>query len=199
MSNVGSHRVTLNILPFENLSEDGSADYFSRGFVADLVAEFSRFSELAVVSRRDATSETPLADYALRGALRREGERLRVSAELLDAATGAAVWADRLEREGAGVFAIQDEICGQVVSLVSTRLRATLTAAARRKCILGLRFLVARHGRTETGFAGRRRPGAPIVSVRARSGSRLCARARGVVFVPLQRVELPAVAALGRE
>lgn len=133
MSNVGSHRVTLNILPFENLSEHGSADYFSRGFVADLVAEFSRFSELAVVSRRDATSETPLADYALRGALRREGERLRVSAELLDAATGAAVWADRLEREGAGVFAIQDEICGQVVSLVSTRLRATLTAAARRK------------------------------------------------------------------
>lgn len=131
---MASHQVTLSVLQFENLSEDGAADYFSRGFVADLAAEFSRFSELAVVSGKHGIGSEPRTEnYALRGTLRRDGSRLRVSTELLDATTGAVVWAERFERDGAGVFAIQDEICAHVVSSVSTRIRATLTAAARRK------------------------------------------------------------------
>ena len=98
-----------------------------------------RLSSLDSRSWRSSLDETrsgnkPLpADYLLRGSLRRDGTRLRVSAELLDAATGAVVWAERLEQDGAGVFAIQDEICARVVGLVSTKIRATLTAAARRK------------------------------------------------------------------
>lgn len=151
MTGAAPHRVTLHVLPFENLSDDGGADYFSRGFVADLASEFSRFSELAVLSGRSALTgllparhvapsgracldgATIVPHYVLRGSLRRDGARLRVSTELLDATTDTVVWADRLEREGAGVFAIQDEICARVVSSVSMRIRTTLTAATRRK------------------------------------------------------------------
>lgn len=134
MTSTVPHRVTLCVLPFENLSEQGVADYFSRGFLGDLVTEFSRFSELAVVSgQHEPRSAALAANYALRGTLRRDGTRVRVSTELLDCATGAVIWAERLERDGTGTFAIQDEICAQVVSLVSTRIRSNLTAAARRK------------------------------------------------------------------
>jgi TolB-like protein/Tfp pilus assembly protein PilF len=132
VTTLAPHRVTLCVLPFDDLACGG--DYYVRGFVADLVADFSRFSELAVVAWTATAGATPpRADYLLRGTLRRDGAQLRVSVELLDGGAGSVVWADRLEQAGVGVFAIQDEICARVVAIVSERIRATLTAAARRK------------------------------------------------------------------
>jgi TolB-like protein/cytochrome c-type biogenesis protein CcmH/NrfG len=132
-------RACIAVTPFDNLVEGGQQDYFSRGFTDDLVADLSRFSNLAVISGAPAEPPTELSpDYLLEGHLRRSGERLRVSTQLLEATSRSVVWAERFDERAEDIFEIQDAITAQVVAAVSDRIHADLLAAAKRKPLTAL-------------------------------------------------------------
>lgn len=128
------HQATLAVLPFDNLSGGHEPDYFSRGFVDDLVADLSRFSDLVVQApstHLEARAES--ADFVLQGSLRRANARLRISTQLVRRDSGTVVWAGKFDEPAEELFDIQDTITGQVVAAVSSRINARLLAASRRK------------------------------------------------------------------
>lgn len=131
-----ANQCSLTVMPFEHSSLDSASDYFSRGFVFDLVADLSRFPDLAVIASppnpRDHV-DNPLTDFVLGGNLRRHGQRIRVATQLVDRITSNVVWGERFDREAEDVFSITDEITAQVVATVSDRIHANLLATSKRK------------------------------------------------------------------
>jgi len=135
----------IAVLPFANhgnIAEDG---YFADGMVDDIITALSRFRTFAVVSRgstfalrqRGADVNSVAAElgvrYALEGSIRRIGDRLRVTARLLDATTGAALWADRYDGTLADVFTFQDRLMQSVVGVIEPTIRKAEIERARRK------------------------------------------------------------------
>ena len=117
------HRASLAVLPFENLSAEGSvaADYFSRGFVDDVITDLSRFPELLVLSSHSSQrveAKQLDVDYVLTGNLRRDPKQLRISAQLLNHREGTVVWGERFDAELDELFALQDRIASRVVDCV---------------------------------------------------------------------------------
>jgi TolB-like protein/DNA-binding winged helix-turn-helix (wHTH) protein len=119
------------VLPFENMSPDPELTYLSKGVAADLIAMLARAPDMVVVS---ALSSFPFgsapvdlrevgaalgAGYLLQGGVRREGEQLRITAQLIDAETGQHLWAERFDRAGADPLALQDEVAGRVVGALT--------------------------------------------------------------------------------
>src|SRR5262245_24229550 len=113
---------SIAVLPFANLSADTNQSYFSDGVTHDIITELSRFSELLVIASnssfqyrdrfpdmRQVGRELGIR-YALGGSIRRAGSRVRITAELVDTATGAHLWAERYDRELEDVFAVEDEV-----------------------------------------------------------------------------------------
>lgn len=136
------HQASLAVLPFVESAEEVAHDYFSQGFVDDLIAELTRFSNLAVIASH--SSGSPRAnelgtDFVLKGNLRRDGERLRVTTQLMQGGSGSVIWCERFDQSATTTFEVQDEICARVVAAVSERIHVTLTAAAKRKKISDLR------------------------------------------------------------
>jgi class 3 adenylate cyclase/TolB-like protein/Flp pilus assembly protein TadD len=129
-----SGRPTIVVLPFANQSGDPSQAYFSEGVSEDVTAALGRFSSLAVVSSQAAASfRGPEADfrqaaaqlgarYVLRGSVRREGARVRVSAQLADPASGLQLWSDRAEGVGGDLFQMQDAIVRGVVGALAVQI-----------------------------------------------------------------------------
>jgi adenylate cyclase len=126
-----SDRASIAVLPFSNLSDDPQQEYFSDGITEDIITELSRFSELAVIARnstfqykgkaldvRDVGRQLGVR-YVLEGSIRRAGARIRVSAQLIDAASGAHLWAERYDREVSDVFAVQDEVTRAIVTVLA--------------------------------------------------------------------------------
>ena len=124
-------RASIAVLPFANLSGDPRQEYFSDGITEDIITELSRFSELAVIARnstfqykgkaldvRDVGRQLGVR-YVLEGSIRRAGDRMRISAQLIDAASGAHLWAERYDREVSDVFAVQDEVTRAIVTVLS--------------------------------------------------------------------------------
>jgi TolB-like protein/lipopolysaccharide biosynthesis regulator YciM len=121
---------SVAVLPFANLSSDTEQEYFSDGITDDIITELSRFSELFVIARNSSFQfKGTSADvrrvgrelgvrYVLEGSIRRAGESVRISAQLVDASTGAHLWAERYDRRIANVFAIQDEVARAIVPLL---------------------------------------------------------------------------------
>ncbi len=119
------------VLPFVNLSGDPRQEYFSDGLTGDIMTELSRARDLRVLARnttfqyKGRTVDLPKlarelgVRYVLEGSIRRIDDRLRVTAQLIDAETGAHVWADRFDRELADIFLVQDEIVGQIVAKIA--------------------------------------------------------------------------------
>jgi len=121
------------VLPFENLSEDPKQEYFSDGLTDDIITALSRFRDLFVIARNStfrykgqAVDVRQLkkelgARYVLEGSVQRAGDKLRVTAQLLDAKDGTHLWAETFDRElsAANVFAVQDEITEQVVATIA--------------------------------------------------------------------------------
>lgn len=117
---VDSHPASILVLPFEDLSETGNQGHFADGMTKDIIAEMSRWREVHVVSHSSAnTSKGHNVDvravaaerrvrYVLEGTVRRSGDRLRITAQLLDSQTAASVWADRFDETGDDVLALQD-------------------------------------------------------------------------------------------
>ncbi len=133
---------SLAVLPFESLSDDSAQDYFSRGFVDDLITDLSRFPELFVFAPRTAESlgeaaptggAAPKVDYLLKGSIRRDADTLRLTAQLFRAEDGRVAWSGRFDTPLAELFEVQDEIVAKVVGALSSRIHANRLAQARRK------------------------------------------------------------------
>jgi adenylate cyclase len=118
------------VLPFENLSPDPALDYLGRGVAEDLIAMLARprhggrlGAVLLSVRQRPGRSARgrhgARAGYLLAGGVRREGDRLRLTAQLIDAETGQHLWAERFDRAGTDPLALQDEIAGRVVGALT--------------------------------------------------------------------------------
>ena len=134
---------TVAVLPFDNLSgaDDG---YFVDGVVEDIITALSHFSSLMVISRgstfalrgRDlsdrAAADELGAQFIVRGSVRRAGNRVRLSVQLLDAHAGSTLWADRFDREIEDVFLVQDELSSTIVSTLAGRVEAARLDKARR-------------------------------------------------------------------
>jgi adenylate cyclase len=126
-----SDRPSVAVLPFANLSSDPQQDYFSDGISEDIITELSRFSELLVIARNSSfqykgkavdirqVGRELGARYVLEGSVRRSGDRIRVTAQLVDAVSGAHRWAERYDRELRDIFAVQDEVARAIVAILA--------------------------------------------------------------------------------
>ena len=140
-----SDRPSLAVLPFSNLSGDPGQDYFSDGITGDIIAELSRFRSLFVVARHSSFAykgKTPEIKrvgselgvrYVAEGSVRKIGGRVRVTIQLLDAASGYSLWTERYDRELEDIFALQDEIVRAIVAALPGRLEDAGREIARRK------------------------------------------------------------------
>ena len=135
----------IAVLPFDNFSGHREHDYFSLGFVDDLITDLSHFHNLQVISaytsqKMDAMEQDELQEarrldigYLLRGNLRRRSDHIRISTQLLDTTTGSILWAERYDAPIDTLFDIQDEIVARVVGALSSQIDKSLLAAARKK------------------------------------------------------------------
>jgi non-specific serine/threonine protein kinase len=135
VASAGAREKSVAVLYFENLSGTKEDEYFRDGMTEDVITELSKvrtlrvFPRAAVVAFRDQSVTGPQvgqelgAQYVLGGSLRRSGSRLRITAQLVEAKSGTAVWAERYDRELSDVFEVQDEIARKITQ----GLRITLT------------------------------------------------------------------------
>ena len=128
---------SIAVLPFENVGDDAQQGYFADGLTDDLITELSKISGLLTIARNSVfTYKDKALDirqvakelgvrYVLEGSVRRAGEQLQINAQLIDGTTGNHVWAERYDRKYADIFALQDEVIGQIVKALSVQLTAT--------------------------------------------------------------------------
>jgi adenylate cyclase len=129
-------RPSIVVLPFQNLSGDPEQEYFSDGLVNDITTDLSKFANLFVIAAYSAFhyKNKPMkvqdighelgVRYALEGSVQREGNRIRVNAQLTDTARGVHLWAERYDRELKDVFSIQDELIGLIVKTLAIKVSA---------------------------------------------------------------------------
>ena len=129
-----AERPSVAVVPFKNLSDDRNQDYFSDGITEDVITALGRFSNLLVIAKSASFpfkgSNAPPAEigrlldarYLLAGSVRRAGDRLRVNAELTEAATGLHVWSETYDAEVKEIFAVQDDIARRVVGAAAVKL-----------------------------------------------------------------------------
>jgi TolB-like protein len=127
-------RMSIVVLPFTNLSDDPEQQYFADGLVDDLTTDLSRIDGMFVISRNSAftykgtavsakqISEQLGVRYVLEGSVRQSSSQLRVNAQLIDAQTGAHLWAERFDRDTADLFALQDEITSRIANALDIEL-----------------------------------------------------------------------------
>jgi adenylate cyclase len=125
---------SIAVLPFDNMSADPAQEYFSDGITESLITHLSQLSGLFVIARNTAFTykDHPVnvpqvgrelgVRYVLEGSVQRADDRVRITAQLIDAATGFHVWADRYDRELKDVFALQDEVTETIVSALEIEL-----------------------------------------------------------------------------
>lgn len=136
---------SIAVLPFLNMSADPEQDYFADGLVEDIITALSRFRSLFVIARNSSfTYKGKAVDikqvgrelgvrYVLEGSVRKVGTRLRITGQLIDAATGSHLWADRFEGALEDIFELQDKVTLQVVGAIAPELdRAEIERAGRR-------------------------------------------------------------------
>jgi TolB-like protein len=136
---------SIAALPFDNLSGDPEQDYFADGMVDDIITGLSRIKWLFVIARNTSfTYKDRAVDvkqvgrelgvrYVLEGSVRKAGDQVRVSAQLIDALTGMHVWAERYDRKFDDIFALQDEMTLSVVGAIEPSLRQAEVERVRRK------------------------------------------------------------------
>lgn len=122
------------VLPFVNMSGDPEQEYFSDGITEDIITDLSKVSALLVIARNTAftfkskavdvqeVAKTLNVTHVLEGSVRKAGNRVRITAQLIDPATGGHAWADRYDRDLTDIFAIQDEISKAIVAALRVRL-----------------------------------------------------------------------------
>jgi TolB-like protein len=138
-------RPAIAVLPFINMSGDPEQEYFSDGISEDIITALSKLRWFFVIARNSsfmykgkATHLKQVAaelgvGYVVEGSVRKSGDRVRITAQLNDAATGSHIWAERYDRDLADVFAVQDEITEAIVAAIEPQLYAAENFRARRK------------------------------------------------------------------
>src|SRR5208282_5485813 len=125
---------SIAVLPFTNMSGDPEQEYFSDGISEDIITDLSKLSELHVIARNSTfTYKGKPVDvkqvgrelgvrYVLEGSVRKAGSRVRVTGQLIDATSGAHIWADRFDRDLTDIFAVQDELTLEIISALKIKL-----------------------------------------------------------------------------
>jgi TolB-like protein/class 3 adenylate cyclase len=136
---------SIAVLPFENMSGDSEQEYFADGIVEDITTALSRLRWLFVIARNSSfTYKGRAVDvkqvgrelgvrYVLEGSVRKAGKRVRITGQLIDASTGAHLWADRFDGELADVFDLQDQVTASVVGAIAPKLEQAEIERAKRK------------------------------------------------------------------
>jgi adenylate cyclase len=136
---------SIAVLPFENMSGDPEQEYFADGMVEEIITALSRFKWLFVIARNSSfTFKGKAVDikevgrrlgvrYVLEGSVRKASGKVRITGQLIDAVTGAHLWADRFERDLTDVFALQDEVTLAVVSAIQPKMLQTEIEMATRR------------------------------------------------------------------
>jgi TolB-like protein/Tfp pilus assembly protein PilF len=138
-------RPSVAVLPFTNLSSDPEQDYFAHGMVEDIITALSRFKALFVIASNSSfTYKGRAVDvkqvgrelgvrYVLEGSVRKAADRVRITGQLVDTATGAHLWADRFDGGLADLFDLQDQVTESVVGAIAPELQQAEIKRARRK------------------------------------------------------------------
>jgi TolB-like protein/Tfp pilus assembly protein PilF len=138
-------RIAIAVLPFSNLSGEPEQEYFSDGISEDIITALSKLRWFYVIARNSSfvykgksVHLNQIADelgvaYVIEGSVRKEGERVRITAQLNEVATGSHIWAERYDRDLADVFAVQDEITESIVAAIEPQLYAAENFKAQRK------------------------------------------------------------------
>jgi adenylate cyclase len=141
----GADKPAIAVLPFVNMSGDPEQEFFADGLTEDIITALSRFRDLLVISRNSAFVHKGKAvkiqdvarefgvQYVVEGSVRKAGNRVRVTVQLIDAETDRHVWAERYDRELADIFAIQDEVTAAIVATLPGRVEQATYDRAERK------------------------------------------------------------------
>ncbi len=175
----GVHKVavskpTIAVLPFANMSGDPEQEFFADGLTEDILTELSRRRELFVISRTSTfvykgqaanlreVAQKLGARYLVEGSVRKAGDRVRITVQLIDTASDAHIWAERFDRKLDDVFAIQDEITSSIVAILPGRLEAAQqdqvarmkpSSMAAYECVLAAKVLHHRSTREDNAEA----------------------------------------------
>ena len=136
---------SIAVLPFQNMSGDPEQEYFADGMVEDIITALSRFKSLFVIARNSSFSYKGKSPdirqvgrelgvrYVLEGSVRKAGSRLRITGQLIDARTGAHLWADRFDGTIEDIFELQDQMTEKVVTALAPRLEQAEIDRSKRK------------------------------------------------------------------
>jgi len=137
------NKPSLAVLPFANMTGDNEQEYFSDGITEDIITELSRFHSLFVIARNSSFSYKDQSigikqiaaelgvRYVLKGSVRRNAERLRITVQLTDSDTGYQIWSERYDRQQGDIFALQEEITVSVVGNIDPQIEIAEMARAR--------------------------------------------------------------------
>ncbi|WP_213288877.1 adenylate/guanylate cyclase domain-containing protein [Bradyrhizobium sp. sGM-13] len=169
-----TRKPSIAVLPLVNMSGDPEQEFFADGLTEDIITELSRFRDLLVISRNSTFVHKGKAvkvqevareldvEYVLEGSVRKVGDRVRVTVQLIDAQTDRHVWAERYDRKLEDIFAIQDEVTGAIVATLPGRVEAATQERANRKrpdsmaayeCVLAAKVLHHRSRREDNAQA----------------------------------------------
>jgi len=125
---------SVAVLPFTNMSADPEQEYFSDGLTEDLITDLSKISSLFVIARNsvftykgravkvDEVGKELRVRYVVEGSVRKAGNRVRITAQLIDASSGGHLWAERYDRDLEDIFVLQDEVTREIVSALAVKL-----------------------------------------------------------------------------
>jgi TolB-like protein/cytochrome c-type biogenesis protein CcmH/NrfG len=138
-------KLSIAVLPFTNMSGNPDQDYFSDGVAEDLITELSRFSELFVIARNSSfvfkgnavdlkeAARRLGVQYIVEGSVRKAGNRVRITAQLIDAMAGMHLWAERYDRQLDDIFEVQDDVVRAIVAVLPGRIADAGARVSRRK------------------------------------------------------------------
>jgi len=138
-------RPSIAVLPFTNMSDDPDQDYFANGVVEDIITSLSRIKWLFVIARNSSFvykgREVDIKQvgrelgvrYLLEGSVRKAGGRVRITGQLIDATTGAHLWADRFDGSLSDIFDLQDQVAADVVGAMAPKMEQAEMERAKRK------------------------------------------------------------------
>ncbi|MDX1432790.1 MAG: adenylate/guanylate cyclase domain-containing protein [Gammaproteobacteria bacterium] len=138
-------KLSIAVLPFVNMSGDSEQEYFSDGITEDIITELSRFKNLSVIARNSSftfkgrsvdvkeVGQKLHVNHVVEGSVRKAGNRVRVTAQLVETTSGKHLWAERYDRSLEDIFAVQDEVASSVVEKLGLSLREAATAHARSR------------------------------------------------------------------
>lgn len=136
---------SIAILPFDNLAADQDQAFFADGMTEDIITELSRFHSLFVIARGSSFAFKGMSldvqsiarklgvRYLLEGSIRKSGLRIRIAAQLIEAATGNHIWAERYDREVKDIFAVQDEVTTAIVLAIAPQIDRSERELAQRR------------------------------------------------------------------